>query len=349
MTHPYRAVYRSGLPPLFMMIGLALAASTVDSAHADDSHQCFFESIQATFKAESSTYRVAAVCKRYSPGGIFQESTSASMRWSSIGTYDPRTRIAREDISVNRYEYSGTVTTTLSCPSDPWLGPSLEPGMVRCANPTFNTSGGSDWISSWFLYLQEGFYSIVPFKKIGPLPNSTGFQYNRASLIAQRDAELKAEQEAIAATAEAARQKQNKRLNQAAKPAPAVVAPAIVLPTANALFMQNNVVPIKVLPPQGMTVTSFLVKLERRDSQGNWVIVTNLPISIAEATSPNGYTGWGAPGNGRNPAQMVSLPGSYRISAQVSSPRQTLWSTPVPFAVTSPSKAIQKAPKMFGQ
>lgn len=348
MTRPYRAVHRSVLPTLFMMIGLTLAASIGDSVHADDSHQCWLETIQATFKTESSTYRVGAVCKHYSPGGFLQESSSTSMRWSSLGTYDPRTRIAREDISVNTGDNNGgTVTTTLSCPSDPWLGPSLEPGMVRCANPTFNTSGGSP--SSWLLNLQEGFYSIVPDKKIGPLPNSTGFQYNRASLIAQRDAELKAEQEAIAAAAEVARQKQNKRLNQAAKPAPAVVAPAIVLPAANALFMQNNVVPIKLLPPQGMAVTSFMVKLERLDTQGKWAIVTNLPLSLAEAPSPTGYTGWGAPGNGRNPAQMVSLPGSYRVSAQVSSPRQTLWSTPVPFAVTSPNKAIQKVPKMFGQ
>ncbi len=113
--------------------------------------------------------------------------------------------------------------------------------------------------------------------------------------------------------------------------------------------MQNNVVPIKLLPPQGMQVTGFLVKLERLDANGNWGLVTHVPIGFADATSPTGYTGWGALGNGRDPSRMVSLPGSYRISAQVSSPRQTLWSTPIPFAVTSTNKAIQKGPRMFGQ
>jgi len=189
--------------------------------------------------------------------------------------------------------------------------------------------------------LQEGFYSTLPDKKIAPLPNSTGFQYNRGSLIAQRDADLKAE-------AAVALQQQNKRLNQAVQRAPQY-APTILLPTANALFMQYSVVPIKLIPPQGMQVTGFLVKLERRDANGNWVVVTHLPIAIAEATSPTGYTGWGAPGNGKDATKMASLPGSYRISAQVSSPHQTAWSVPISFAVTTPNKAIQKAPKAFGQ
>jgi hypothetical protein len=181
----------------------------------------------------------------------------------------------------------------------------------------------------------------MPSTKIGPLPNSTGFQYNRAALIAQRDADLKAQ-------AAAALQKQNQRLKQAVQPGPARIAPVLRSPTANALFFSGTTVPIKIIPPQGMTVTSFMVKLERRDSQGKWGIVTNLPVSSGEATSPAGYTGWGAPGNGKGPA-MVAGPGTYRISAQVSLPRPTGWSQPVEFVVTAPSKAIRKVPKMFGQ
>jgi hypothetical protein len=45
----------------------------------------------------------------------------------------------------------------------------------------------------------------------------------------------------------------------------------------------------------------------------------------------------------------MALPGAYRISAQVSAPHQTGWSPPIEFVVTAPNKAIQKAPKMFGQ
>lgn len=209
------------------------------------------------------------------------------MRWSSQGSYDPRTRIAREDISLNAGGgYHATVTTTLSCPSDPWLGPSIGPGMVGCANPTFGTSGGGEYTSDWLQYLQEGFYSRIERVKESSLPNSTGFAYDRAALIAQRDRDVAAEQKALADAAEAARQKQNQHLKQAVKPAPAVVAPVITAPSANALYMQNNAVPFKILPPPGMTAVSFMLKLERRDSRGNWGLVTTLPVSAAEAMSP---------------------------------------------------------------
>ncbi len=45
---------------------------------------------------------------------------------------------------------------------------------------------------------------------------------------------------------------------------------------------------------------------------------------------------------------MIAGPGTYRLSAQVSSPRQTGWSPRVEFVVTAPNKAIQRAPKGFG-
>jgi hypothetical protein len=307
------------------------------------------ESIQATFKAGTSAYHVDAGC-RENETQFLQPSTTVSMRWSSQGFYDPRTGIAREDISVNAGGgHRAAVTTTLSCPSDPWLGPPTGPGMVVCANPTFGMSGGDGWTSAWLQYLQEGFYSRIDREKESSLPNSTGFAYDRAALIAQRNRDVAAEQKALADAAEAALQKKNRQLKQAVKPAPAVVAPVIVAPPANALYMRNNTVPIRILAPPGMTAVSFMVKLERRDSQGNWGVVTTLPVSAAEATSPAGYTGWGTPGNGRDPSRMVSLPGGYRISAQVFSPRQTGWSQPVEFSVTTPNKAIQRAPKAFGQ
>lgn len=331
-----------------VLVLLALALGEL--AHAEPVERitnCTMTSIQASFKAALSNYRVEANCEttqitEYGSGTT--TNITIGWRWSSQGTYDPQQHVAREDVRVwdSASPSSAIATSTLSCPTDPWLGPSLGGGKVVCANPQFNSSGDVMGHYFYLAYLESGFRN-------SQLPNSTGFQYTRASLIMQRDAELKAEQEAIAAAAEAARQKQNKRLQQAVKPAPPVVAPAIVSPTANALFMQNAVVPIRLFPPQGMQVSGFMVKLERRDGNGNWVVVTTLPIGIGEATSPTGYTGWGAPGNGRDPSRMVSLPGSYRISAQVSSPRQTLWSAPVAFAVTSPQQSIQKAPKMFGR
>ncbi|SLM49206.1 exported protein of unknown function [Nitrospira japonica] len=329
------------------IVGLALAAATVDAAYADDSRQCWLESIQATFAAETSTYRVEAGCMYYHPleGPVPAQRLPA--HWSSQGSYDSRTGLAREDVMIE----SGTVTTTLFCPSDPWLGSSLQPGMVRCTKPTFETRKAP--VKWWLTYLHEGFYSRTN-EKIGPLPNSTGFPYDRAALIAQRDAALKAE----AAAAAAALQQQNQRLKQAKQPGPALIAPIILSPMTNALFISGTNVPIKLAPPREWVDTQvgldgkpmnnnrlYMVRLERKDAAGNWVPHTTLPVGAVQAESPTGFTGFGSGA----PPGGVSTPGAWRLSAQMSSPTATRWSDWVEFAVTSPNKAIQKTPKMFGQ
>jgi hypothetical protein len=213
---------------------------------------------------------------------------------------------------------------------------------VACTNAQFNSSGDVMANYDYLSYLRGGFLT-------SKLPNSTGFQYTRQLLIAQRDVELKAEAAAAAATL----QKQNKRLNQAVQPAPTLLenlAPYVVSPAAESLFMSMTTVPIKLAPPpRRMTVTSYLVKIERKDAQSNWVFVTNLPIGIAQAASSSGYLGWGSGGSGGKSAAFMALPGTYRISAQVSAPQPTGWSQPVQFVVTAPNKAIQRAPKAFGQ
>lgn len=349
MTRPYRALYRSVLPTLFMVIGLTLAAATGDSVRADDSHQCWLESIQATFTAGISTYRVEAGCMYYHPLEGPVPAQRLPNHWSSQGSYDSRTGLAREDVSFRGS--SGTVTTTLSCPSDPWLGPSLKPGMVKCTSPTFKTKGDSShW---WFEYLHEGFYSLSD-RKIGPLPNSTGFPYNRAALIAQRDAALKAEAAALART--------NKRVQQGVTKGPAAVAPTIQLPAPGQQFLNQTVVPIKLTPPKGWVETQvgldgtpvnsnrlYMVRVERKASNGAWVPHTTLPVGAPQAESATGYTGFGA---GAPPGGITS-PGSWRLSAQMSSPTTTRWSDWVEFVVmapvTAPSNRVQKAPKMFGQ
>lgn len=311
-----------------LLVASAIGLAGVDAVYAEQpAIQCSPPRIEATFKATLSTYHVTTTCSSPSAGFV---------NWESYGSYDPHTGMAREDVQMGIVNaYSVTATTTLSCPSDPWLGPPFGPGKVACSNGTFNTSGQVEGNEArfWLDWLGNGFSGSA-------LPNSTGFNYDRPALIAQRDAEIKAEADA------AALEHQNRRLRQAIKPGTPVVAPAIVLPAVNALFLENTTVPIKLLPPQGMQVTSFMVKLERQDSQGNWVVLNHLPITVAEATSPTGYIGWGAPGNGKGPA-MIAGRGTYRISAQVGSPRQTRWSAPVPFTVTPAQKAIQPGPKMF--
>jgi hypothetical protein len=320
-----RRHWRSSL----LLIALTIVLAGIDAAMAEPpAINCGTPNIQATFKAALSAYQVSTSCSSASVGFI---------NWSSHGAYDPHTGMAKEEVNVSLINgFSATATTTLRCPNDPWLSPHLGTGKVPCSNGTFKTSGQVDANEArfWLDWLRHGFAG-------SSLPNSTGFNYNRSVLIAQRDAALKGEAEAAAAL-----QKQNHQLTQAAKVAPAVVAPAIVVPAVNASFLENTTVPIKVLPPQGMQVTSFMVKLERRDNQGNWIAFNNIPVSAADATSASGYTGWGAPGNGKGPA-MIAGRGTYRVSAQVMSPQPTRWSAPVEFSVTTIGKAIQPGPKAF--
>ena len=312
-----------------LVLALAMVSAGVDAVYAEQpAIQCSPPHIQATYKATLSTYHVTTTCSSPSVGFT---------NWNSNGSYDPHTGIAREDVQVGSVNaYSATATTTLICPSDPWLGPPFGTGKVACSNGTFNASGQVNEARFWLDWLRNGFSGSA-------LPNSTGFNYDRPSLIAQHDAGLTAEMEAAAAL-----QQHNRHILKKVNPGPARVAPTVVAPLADALFLENTTVPIKLLAPQGVQVTSFMVKLERRDSQGNWVVFTHLPISIAEATSPTGYTGWGAPGNGKGPGMLAGR-GTYRVSAQVASPRQTRWSPPVQFVVVTPNKAIQKGPKLFDQ
>lgn len=342
-----------------LLIASAMALASVNTVYADDSRQCWLESIQATFTPETSTYRVEAGCMYYHPleGPVPAQRLPA--HWSSQGSYDSRTGVAKEDVTIKEVGESsgGTVTTTLSCPGDPWLNPSSLPGMVRCSKPTFDTSGGDVRIQKWwFSYLREGFYSIIPNRKVGPLPNSTGFPYNRASLIVQRDAALKAE----AAAAATALARTNKRIQRGTRQGPAVVVPTILLPTPGQRFLNQTAVPIKLAPPQGWEVTQvgldgkpvstgrlYMVRIERSAANGVWVSQATLPVGAYDAESATGYTGFGA----GVPPGGFTTPGLWRMSAQVFSPTQTGWSDWVEFVVMAPPSKTQaqRAPKMFGQ
>jgi len=347
---------------IFLLLTHAFVALTANPADAvprtEQTITCNMKSIQATFTAARSTYHVTAQCNL--EGKKYDGNTTWILRdqwgWDSTGLYDPHSGLASESVLISDWRGSATFATTLTCPSDPWLGPSLGSGKVPCANPNYSYSGKVLEQSDMLKHLLTGFlYGERQLVGEISLPNSTGFQYNRADLIAQRDAELKTQADAAAAAAaaaEAARLKEERRLQKSIQPAPTLLenlAPFVISPAANSLFLSMTAVPIKLAPPpRRMTVTAYMVRIERKDVGNSWSFVTNLPVGAAEVSSPSGYLGWGAPGPGRG-AAMIAGPGTYRVSAQVSAPQPTAWSLPVEFVVTAPSKAIQRAPKMFGQ
>jgi hypothetical protein len=136
---------------------------------------------------------------------------------------------------------------------------------------------------------------------------------------------------------------------QPPSPYRATLSPIVHSPIAGQRFFNQATVPIKIGPPPqwadtnfdlttnafiktAQSVTGYMVKIERKDPSGNWVPQATLPAVAAEAESATGYTGFGA---GKPPC-CLTMPGFYRLSAQVSSPKQSGWSDWIEFGVIEP-------------
>ena len=297
---------------LALTICLALVESVAQGADPPLPTSCeLTQNVSGVFTAGSARYELHGKCY----------IGTAYTTWSAVALYENQRY--KESLRVGNSE--GTAVGSIDsisrmpCVEDPWLT------HTKCeADITREITEPGQSLSLW---LQAHFY---PRHRQYNAFSAT-FNYDRGPLLAKRGADLQAEA---------------RRLRHSTQPVP-LITPTIVAPTANALFFNGVAVPIKIVAPQGMSVTSFNVKIESRNAQGVWTVLTTVPVTTAEATSPSGYVGWGAPGNGKG-AAMIARPGSYRVSAQVAYPQQTGWSSPVEFVVTTPNKAVQKGPKMFG-
>lgn len=330
-------IFLIALCSIFAVEDIAITASGERPIEEEVFFRCRVIAITGQYTHLGSRYEVKGAC--YTDNEVV-------WNWNSQGAYRKQGGKTEDTIVFTATGLNGgRVDAQMQCDQDPWIEPST------CINPTSRATGEILYSSITLRGIQD---TIEHTKK--PLSTSlrslTGYTYDHGALLAQRDADLQAEAAAAraaqAAEDAAALQRQNKRLNKAVRPGPPRFAPTIISPAASALFLSNTSVPIKIAPPQEITATGYMVRVETRNAQGIWTLVTNLPVSAAEASSPSGYLGWGAPGPGRG-AAMIAGPGAYRASAQVSAPRPTAWSQPVEFVVTSPQKAIQKAPRMFGQ
>jgi hypothetical protein len=161
-------------------------------------------------------------------------------------------------------------------------------------------------------------------------PLSATFTYDRNKLLAQREAELKAEAARVA-------QEQNRQAQilegakQPSGPYTALIHPLVLEPKANQILAPQRPVSIKLAPPKGWRVTAYTVTIQRRESNGTWVNHTIIPISAIEAHSLTGYTRFG----GGAPPAFLMLPGRWRLSAQVSSPKTSGVSEWVEFAAVA--------------
>lgn len=266
----------------------------------------------------------------------------------------------------------GRWSTTYSCQTDPWLTPDPFPNEVREPVVKCQIISQHDFSPTWGP-LKDGEIDkpldrlYEAWRKHKPLTSYYLAPQQRQALASKRENDLRAEAEALA-KAKREKRRAAQRL-QGATEAPsqyrASLAPIILAPTGGQRFYNGTVVPIRLGPPPqwadanvgldgapittARSVTFYLVRLERRDAQGNWVYYGAHTVSAADARSTSGYTGFGAGG----PPVGNATPGVWRLSAQVSLPQRSGWSNWVEFVVMAPvsvpNSRVQKGPKMFGQ
>jgi hypothetical protein len=319
-----------------------LELSTVSSARAlgtplpiDDASEakCKVEEIVGTFVSNPTTYKTRGNCHVYTQANenIGRRSAFWEFSFKSGGSFDVHKKIARETIELFG---PGTDTTTSlgrmqsehSCNRDPWITNAIA---LACTRVTYlgnfpNTQDDRYYDKA----IQEQLLHLFNrCRELPPRPLSSLLDTRQQAAIDGQHKKFH----------------QSQQLAQGARRTPdtsfgAGLVPIIRAPVGGQRFPAMTAVPIKLGAPQGMAVSGYVVRVERKDSQGKWVAQATLPVSPATAGSPFGYTGFGAGA----PPCCAGTPGAWRISAQVSSPRQSGWSDWVEFVVMAP---VQQDPQ----
>ena len=99
--------------------------------------------------------------------------------------------------------------------------------------------------------------------------------------------------------------------------------PSVLTPAAGQIFYAGSPIAIKLAPPNGLNVTEYLLRIEKKDAKGSWFNYTADPISVpaAQAQSADGYRGF------------VPVAGTWRLTAIAFRPTSSYWSNPVEFTV----------------
>jgi hypothetical protein len=297
-----------GLPPQAVGWGRPLQV---------DPYFCDLDKIDGTFTATTAGYRANGGCDVQVARVGFQR-----VGLTAVGGYDQATGRAKEEIvvppaTIDRPSHPyGTVRSLMTCSADPWLTEN-----AGCHDISLNVDITLD---------REG--GLDRSLKLYGRPFTANLLYtNRNTLNAKRKADVDALQ-----LAEKAKHRSQTLERYASTPKTSMAAgatntfsfPKILAPVGGQRFIERTPIPIKLEPPHGWTVGGYMVEVQREDKNGSWIAHATLPVAAYEAQQA-GYTGFGA---GAPPAGL-SLPGSWRLRAQASSPKASGWSEWVPFTV----------------
>ena len=306
------------------------ASGSADFGAGGDDPNCIGAAPQsADFKSVPYAYTFTGVCDL----ALTRLNLPVRVIWTGVGRWDPTKGQAFEDIIVPAPRIDepsrpyGRFTATMHCNADPWLNPNITCDHI---SPTVDAPldrqapNAQGWKQPFALgpSILQGIYDNKrPFTSImrEDAVRSLNAQYQTylASLKAQRK-----EQEILQATPQ-----QTVWQN---------FYPTILSPTGGQRFYAQMTVPIRLAPPSGWKVTSYLVSIQKKDARGNWAVQTNIPVPAAQAQSAQGYTGFGTGGSGptKSPAFLTG-PGAWGVRAQISAPNQSGWSNLVEFTVVA--------------
>lgn len=307
------------------------------------------ESIKGVFTNTTAKYSSGGYC-------MSQDTKDTVIKFPTITQGSFSNGSAKEVFEIPQGAFNqpshfyGKWVTTFSCPSDPWLTE------VACTVTNVNDSFSEHDPGYILKNIDRGRQRGLPLS-VPVIPAE------RNALLAQKNSQL-AEQ---AKAEKKSNRRSAQRLEGAKQPSMpyrSALSPIIHAPAAGQRVLNQTAVPIKLGPPPqwantnidvttgkpiktAESVTGYMVRIERKDPTGNWVAQTTIPVGAAQAESAAGYTGFGAGA----PPGGITTPGAWRMSAQVSSPRQSGWSEWVEFVVMAPAtnKALQPPTKSFGK
>jgi len=316
------------------MLGMAvLGIMAPQGASADivgKAPPCTIDSISGNFTNTSATYAAKGTCR--SSGSL---GSTITFPWRVTGLYPSANSTAKEDIVVDAPSISepshpyGKWSATYYCPGDPWLTQFYAPstGKITCHivsryadTPVFKDNSLEEYFDNSFNY--------QPLTAIDLTPQQ------RNALLAKKDSDLKA----LAKTEE--EQRRGAAVRQAT-PHQIVVGelfpPTILAPTPGQQFYVRLPVPIRLAPSQGAVAAGYVISLEMRDVNNNWIpAYPNIGVDAAQAQSAAGFTQFGPDGGQNKVGAYPSRVGTWRVSAQVSVPKPSRWSQPVLFTILQP-------------
>jgi hypothetical protein len=263
----------------------------------------FHSSVESRYTI-TGTYAIGSDWNYEGPYDPNKVKWSASYDWKAEGRYEPRTKATTEKVdlySIDARSHAGSLISSMVCNRDPWR----EAG--QCQYVVTQTTGNPPVA---LLHDLNAAARGVPFSSIlNPSQRAAlNQEYPTRFLVGDRPPQQREQF--------------------------AVNAPRVAAPAPGSQYRAQSPLAIRLTPPSGTKPQSYLLRVEKKNAAGGWELVTNLPASASEAESATGYTGFGAHKPG-TPANMQATPGAWRVSAQVTSPTPSKWSTPNEFTVVA--------------